>query len=355
MKILVIQQKMIGDVLTSSLVCENLKRNYPKAEVHYLINRFTLPVVENHPFIDEFIIFEDAYRQSKIKFYKFLKHISKANYTHVFDAYGKLESLFTTRFSKAKYRYGFKKSYSAFYYTKTVAIQHVAQTEAGTAIENRLRLLQLMPKTKIFNNKPKIYLTQEEKELAKVKMKNVGLEGENCIMISALGSNDLKTYPLQYMAKILDDIVKATPVFLILNYMPVQQSKIEALINYCSQETQNKIVTDVDMTSLRDFMGICKQCIGIIGNEGGAINIAKALDVPSFSIFSPWITKEGWNSFEETHLNFSVHLKDYYSNIYKKNSKKYKNETEAMYIKLKPKLFKTKLALFLDLLLKHER
>ncbi|NBC57221.1 MAG: lipopolysaccharide heptosyltransferase family protein, partial [Bacteroidetes bacterium] len=51
MKILVIQQKMIGDVLTSSVICENLKRNFPNAEVHYLINRFTLPVVENNPYI----------------------------------------------------------------------------------------------------------------------------------------------------------------------------------------------------------------------------------------------------------------------------------------------------------------
>jgi heptosyltransferase-2 len=51
-KILVIQQKMIGDVLVSSLICENLKRSYPNSEVHYLINRFTIPVIENNPYVD---------------------------------------------------------------------------------------------------------------------------------------------------------------------------------------------------------------------------------------------------------------------------------------------------------------
>ena len=77
-------------------------------------------------------MFEEDYRQSKIKFYKFLKQISKSKYTHVFDAYAKLESLLISRFSKAKNRFGFKKSYSRFYYTQTTNIEKNAKTEAGT-------------------------------------------------------------------------------------------------------------------------------------------------------------------------------------------------------------------------------
>ncbi len=339
---------MIGDVLTSSLICENLKRNFPKAEVHYLINRFTLPVVKNHPFVDEFVIFEDAYRDNKLKFYKFLKQISKAKYTHVFDAYGKLESLLITSFSRAKFKFGFKKSYSKFYYSETTPVSNDAKTEAGSAIENRLRLMQLMSGITVFNNKPKIYLTKEEKELAKLKMKNAGLEDKKCIMISALGSSDLKTYPLKYMAKILDEIINATTAYLILNYIPAQQSKIEILINYCSQKTQSKIVTDIDMKSLRDFMSVCEQCSAIIGNEGGAINMAKALDVPSFSIFSPWIIKEGWNSFEINHPNVSVHLSDFYKDWFATHQvKDLKQNATKYYQQLNPERFKSQLQDFI--------
>ncbi len=350
MKILVIQQKMIGDVLTSSLICENLKRNFPNAEIHYLINRFTLPVVENHPYIDEFIIFEDKYRQSKVQFYKFLKQISKAKYTHVFDAYGKLESLLISRFSKAKNRFGFKKSYSQFYYTNTVKIKHSSQTEAGTAIENRLRLTQLLPEVKIFNNKPKIYLSQDEIKTAKQKLLNADLNSKTCIMISALGSETSKTYPLNYMAELLNLIVKDTKAHLILNYIPAQQEQIDSLINLCDDKTQNHIVKDLDINSLRDFIGICSQCEAIVGNEGGAINTAKALDVPSFSIFSPWIIKEGWNSFEESYPNTSVHLSDYRNNWFKKhNVKDLKQNAEHYYKAFEPSLFKSKLIDFLKI------
>jgi len=347
-KILVIQQKMIGDVLTSSLICENLKLNFPEAEIHYLINRFTLPVVECHPCVDKFIIFESDYRKSKIRFYKLLKQIARQNYTHVFDAYAKLESLLISRFSKAGHRYGFKKPYSKFYYTKTVKINKSSNSEAGTAIENRLRLLKLMPDVIIHKNKPKIYLTNSEIEAAKFKLNNYDLKDKHCIMISALGSDKTKTYPLEFMAELLDYMSAQSHSRLILNYMPSQQSEIEELINYCDSKTQHKIITDIEMKGLRDFISICQQCSAIVGNEGGAINIAKALDVPSFSIFSPWIIKEGWNSFEINHPNDSVHLSDYQNDLFIKNEAKYiKKNVDKFYNKLKPELIKEKLSVFL--------
>ena len=53
------------------------------------------------------------------------------------------------------------------------------------------------------------------------------------------------------------------------------------------------------------------QCDVIIGNDGGAINMAKALQKPSFIIFSPWIEKKIWATFEDGIHHLSVHLNDY--------------------------------------------
>jgi heptosyltransferase-2 len=43
MKILIIQQKMIGDVLVSSIICNNLRRAYPDAQIDYLVYESTTP------------------------------------------------------------------------------------------------------------------------------------------------------------------------------------------------------------------------------------------------------------------------------------------------------------------------
>ena len=90
MKILVVQQKMIGDVLISSMICENLKKAYPHAQVDYLVNTFTTPVLENNPYIDNLILFEDQFRSNYLAFFKFLLQIRKKKYDLVIDPYGKL-------------------------------------------------------------------------------------------------------------------------------------------------------------------------------------------------------------------------------------------------------------------------
>ena len=109
MKVLIIQQKMIGDVLTSTILCENIKANIKESKVYYLINTQTKAVVENNPYIDEIVLFTPKYRKSKLAFYKFLKEIRKEKFDVVIDVYGKLESNLICLFSKAPIKISYKK------------------------------------------------------------------------------------------------------------------------------------------------------------------------------------------------------------------------------------------------------
>ena len=73
MKILVIQMKFIGDVLATSIICNNLKKIYPNSQIDFLVYPFTKPVIENNPNIDTIVFFEEKNRKSKIELIKFLK------------------------------------------------------------------------------------------------------------------------------------------------------------------------------------------------------------------------------------------------------------------------------------------
>ncbi|SDG76352.1 glycosyltransferase family 9 protein [Psychroflexus sediminis] len=345
-KILVIQQKMIGDVLVSSLICENLKLNYPEAEIHYLVNRFTLPVIENNPYIDEVIIFEDVYRSNKLEFYKFLKQIRKAKYDVVIDAYGKLESNLISVFSGAKTKIGWNKPISNFICTSTVNISDYPEFGLGSAIENRLNLVKAFNHSKLYSNQPKIHLTAHELNNAKERIRAIQTkESQPVVMISALGSNETKTYPLTFMAEVLDFITLHSKALLILNFMPAQIKSIEKLFLLCEERTRQKILLDFEIGGLREFMSIAKFCKAIIGNEGGATNMGKALDIPTFSIFSPRIKKEGWNGFENTTLkHVSVHLKDFNAKHFENQTSKKANE---IYEEFTPDLFFDSLKVFL--------
>ena len=54
-KILVIQNKRIGDVLIASLIASNIKTVFPESEIHYFVYDYTSGVIENHDCIDKII------------------------------------------------------------------------------------------------------------------------------------------------------------------------------------------------------------------------------------------------------------------------------------------------------------
>ena len=350
MKILVIQQKMIGDVLASSIICNNLKLIYPESQVDYLIYPFTKPVVENNPNIDNLLLFTEEYRKSKLSLFRFLKSIRSSNYDIVIDVYGKLESNLVVAFSGAKIKIGFKKRYTNFLYTKTISEITNPLTKAGTAIENRLNLLAFLSNNVALENKPKIYLKPSEIENGKQILSQHQIDfSKKIYMIGVLGSGKTKTYPFDYMAKILDFIVEKTNATLIFNYMPSQIEDAKAIFYLCKHNTQSNIKIDLIPANIREFLAITYHCNALIGNEGGAVNMAKALGKPTFTIFSTWIIKEAWNSFEDEKTTVSVHLKDFKPQLYGKNTaKEMKNEAMSLYKEFTPNLIIPTLEKYLD-------
>ncbi|MEH6536577.1 MAG: glycosyltransferase family 9 protein [Psychroserpens sp.] len=350
MKILIIQQKMIGDVLTTSILFEALKAEHPDAELHYVINSHTFPVVENNPFIDKFLFVTPEMEESKSKFLAFLNAIKKENYDAVVDVYSKFSSNLMTKFSGAKIKISKKKWYTSHYYTHTFKEAKIPNTNAGLAVENRLQLLQPLCDDIPQKLQPKVYLTPEEIENSKQFLIDSNIDlSKPLFMISVLGSGENKTYPLPHMADLIDTIVEETNGQILFNYIPKQVHLAKTVYNFCKAETKKHTYFEVFGKSLRDFLSITHHCTALIGNEGGAVNMAKALRIPTFTIFSPWILKEAWNMFDNGTTHVSIHLKDVKPELYEgKSLKEMKNEAFSLYETFPPKLIIPKLKAYLS-------
>ncbi|MFY7665953.1 glycosyltransferase family 9 protein [Flavobacterium sp.] len=349
-KILVIQQKMIGDVLASSILCNNLRQIYPKAQIHYLIYPFTKPVVENNPNIDSFVLYEDSYKKSSLKRLQFLYRIRKERYNMVIDAYNKPESFLVTMASGADVKIGFFKKYSQKLYHFNIAPIDKPLTNAGTALENRINLLSCVAPNFKFDLRPKIWLTTSEKEEAQNTLQKHGiLESDPFLVIGILGSDESKSYPAPYMAQVLDFIAANTSSKLVLNYMPKQANEVQTICALCAPETRSRIISELVPSNIRAFLALTHFSQALIGNEGGAVNMAKALGIKTFTIFSTWIIKEAWNSFEDGSNHVSVHLQDYKPELYgDKTAKQMKKNALPLYQAFTPDLMLPALEAFLN-------
>ena len=346
MKVLVIQIKMIGDVLASTVICEAIKKVHPESEVHYLIQKNTFPVVDHNPFIDRVLFFDSSKHKGLSGLIQYGKELKKENYDCIIDAYGKWESILPTYFSGSKIRIGIRKWYTGFFYTKTVATINEGN---ATAIRFRLSLAHAA-----FDQKeselilPKIHLKPEEIDTAKDSISKALDTSKKTFMISLLGSGPNKSLPNSAMAETLDIIASHSNAQLVFNYMPNQEEDARKIYDLCKATTKEKIIFDFYTKGLRDFIAVLSQCDALIGNEGGAVNMAKALQVPTFTLFAPWINKHSWNILEETGFHDSIHLADYYPELYqKKHPKNFKEKSLEWYKKLKPELFEQKLIAFL--------
>jgi len=348
-RILVIQHKMIGDVLITSLLCENLKKSFPNATIDYLVNSNTLPVLENNPYIDNVIVFNEKENSGFLKLVYFSKKINDNVYDVVIDAYSKLQSWINVYINSAPKKISYKKPGREFIYTDNVNKHSEPKSYLGLSIEHRLNLLAPLGIKKPVAVEPKLYLTTQEIESAKQTFKDFEVDKtRKTIMISLLGSDESKTYPLDQMAKMVNFIGSNYNVNLLFNYFPKQKDQALIVYNQLNDDTKSKVYFDLLGDDLRSFIAIANECDLIIGNDGGAINMSKAVGNKSFIIFSPWIDKNVWATFEDGTNHVSVHLKDYFPEKYKNhNNRKIKKVVDQYYSLFDFELFKEKLGSFI--------
>lgn len=350
MRILVIQHKMIGDVLVSSIICNNLRKAYPDAQIDYLVNDNTVDVLKGNPNITNLVVFDKKAQKSTVELIKFAIGLRKNKYDIVIDAYSKLQSWAIVLLCGGKTKISYKKAGRTFLYDYNVPLAENPDSNLGLAIERRLSLLAPMRIMAEIDPIPKVFLDEEERNFATTLFKQHKVdESRKTVMISLLGSEKLKTYPLPYMAEVINGISDTYNVNILFNYFPKQLEDATIVYNQCSAKTKENIYFDLLGANLREYIAIMDKCEVIIGNDGGAVNLAKALEKPSFIIFSPWIEKKIWATFEDGIHHTSIHLNDIYPEIIQgKSEKEIKENAIALYENLKPKYVINQLIPFLN-------
>jgi heptosyltransferase-2 len=347
-KILIIQNKRIGDVLISSVIANNYKAKFPESEVHFMAYDFTHGVISNNPNIDKIITINDKELKKIPVLFQLIRQIRKEKYDIIFDPYSKTQSKLICKFSGALQTIGHKsrkKIGNWGYYTNPVTISKEKNKICGKAIEDRIHLLSKAGDFEPIAYEPKIFLTKEEKKeirLGKYTSKKV-------VVLGILGSTPQKSMPYNYVAEIVDFIASNYDVNLLFNYAPHQKEEAQKIYEMCNNKSN--IILDIYASSIRDFVKLMNQSAILVSNEGGTVHIAKALNKPTFTIFSPYVNKDHWASFEDGILHHSVHLlemkPDLFDSFTFEERKKIEKNPDELYNQLTPELILPELEVFL--------
>ncbi|MDX9705669.1 MAG: glycosyltransferase [Weeksellaceae bacterium] len=336
-KALIIQNKYIGDVLASSVIAENLKNMDSEIRVDFLCYKPAVAVLENNPFIDKIISFDDKQLKKIPVLLNYANQIRDEQYDILIDPYAKLQSRFISLKSKAKRRISYNKPLFKHIYTDVIEKAKLpSESTCCTAIDNRVGLiLPLVEDDFKLQLHPKIYLTQEEIEEGRKILETAKIDfSRKTLMIGILGSGEDKSWPIDYMTKLIAHIQNYYNFNILFNYIPNQQPTVDKIKSGLS--SMDKIYLDVMGKNVREFLKILYHCDAFVGNEGGAVNMSKALDIPTFSIYSPHKFPKDWGCFEDGKRHVSVHLQDLKQQFVNKTSeKKLLKHTHKYYKELK--------------------
>tara|TARA_R110002072_G_scaffold1587_1_gene13269 strand:+ start:65084 stop:66157 length:1074 start_codon:yes stop_codon:yes gene_type:complete len=346
-QILVIQNKRIGDVLISSVIANNIKKVFPQSRITYFVYDYTTGVLENNPNIDEIISVKDKELKKIPNLLKMIRRIRKNNYDIIFDPYAKFQSRMMCLFSGAEYRIGLKRAHKSLklpFYTHPISFLDKRSKNCGKAIEDRINMIASVFELQEPDNEPKIFLTSEEKKHNSI----AGLK-KPVIMLGVLGSTPQKSMPYKYIAALIDYIAKTYHATLLFNYAPHQREEAEKIYELC--EFKEKINLDIYEDSIRGFIKLMAQCDLLVSNEGGSVHIAKALHKPTFTIYSPYVNKEHWCSFEDGQKHDSIHLleekPDLFSSFTLEERRRIEENPEELYNQLTPEMILEKMKPFL--------
>ena len=251
-------------------------------------------------------------------------------------------------FSKAPMRIGFKRANKKLrwkYYTHPINFLAEATQPCGKALEDRMHMLSSVFQFEKLDPHYKIFLTNQEQEYAKISEVK-----KPVIMMGVLGSTPNKSLPYEYIAALIDYIAATYDATLLFNYAPHQ--KVEAEKVYALCEYRDKINLDIYEDSIRGFVTLMNKCDLLISNEGGSVHIAKALNKPTFTIYSPYIDKSHWNSFEDGFTHDSIHLLEEEPNLFdsytREERRSIEDNPEELYRKLTSEMILTKLKPYLE-------
>ena len=130
-RILIVKPSAIGDITTALPSLHSLRKAYPDAHISWLVRKEFASLIENHPELDEIIIFDRKFMsrwwrnaESFSALRKLIFRLRTGNFDLVLDFQGLFRSGIFTWLTGSKNRIGMAKAreFAPIFYTKKVAL-----------------------------------------------------------------------------------------------------------------------------------------------------------------------------------------------------------------------------------------
>ncbi len=293
-KILVIRFTSMGDVVLSSVLCNSLKKTFPKARIDYLVYDESAGLFELHPYVDQVVALSQSQRKNPFKYWRKIRQITAEGYDLVVDAQSTSASEFISLFARKRaICIGRVQKGRGLFYTNIVN----ANAGGGNKLSERLRLLEPLVAMGFdvkYDDDVVINTPMSLKNEVRADMESAGINFNRPVFMMSVASQESdKSWSLDNMAiwgKYAIDSYDAQ--LILIAGSAEEQVKVDAV--YEAMGKPSDVYPRINTDSLSKLTALMSHCDLFLGNEGGARHLAQACHLPSAVVCSPSVKRAGW-------------------------------------------------------------
>jgi heptosyltransferase-2 len=283
-KILIIQTAFIGDVVLATPLIEALHKDFPDAQIDFLLRKGNESLLEGHPYLHNVLIWNK--QENKLNnLQKIIKEVRTENYDAVFNLQRFFSSGLITVGSGAKYTVGFDKNPLSFLFTKKVK-HEISATGNRHETERNLDLIRdFVPDA---NVKVRLYPTQEAVQ------KVAPYKKEQYIVIAPASVWFTKQYPALKWVELLKSLDGKYRIYLIgapgdaaLADEIIRQSERPNCINLCGQ------------LSMPESVALMQDAAMNYVNDSAPLHFASATNAKVCAVFCSTVPQFGFGPVSE--------------------------------------------------------
>jgi len=273
-KILVIKLRAIGDVILATPVLENLRQAFPQAQIDFLTEKMCVPIVSDHPAINEILNFD---RNQPGASRKLIQQVRRRRYDVVLDLFGNPRSAVLTLLSGAPMRVGFRFRVRQYAYNLKV----VPRGDRVHEVEFNLDALRAL-EIPIVTRKLLVAVDEASENFAKQFWRENGLENRRVIGLNASGGWYTKRWPLDFFAQLGDRLQRELKAAVLLLWGPGE---------YVDAKTIAQMMQAPSLlappANLKQLAALLRKLTLLVSNDSGPLHLAAAMGTRVVGIYGP--------------------------------------------------------------------
>lgn len=277
-KILVYQTAFIGDVVLTLPMVQLLKKRFPSVAIDFVATKLASDVLQNHPDINEIIIYDKYGEDKGYKGFKRLADLLKSKkYDAAIVPHRSIRSALLIYFSKIKTRIGFNRSAGRILFNHLVKYRYDLHE-----VERNISLLRPLLIETQKKELPRLYPSMVDKKVVdKILFEEEILDTSRLIGIAPGSVWNTKRWTKEGYLQLVRKLLSEKYIVCLIG----GKDDVKLCNEIINNTTVGGVINLSGKLTLLQSAELIRRCRVLITNDSSPVHLAAAVDTPVVAIF----------------------------------------------------------------------